>query len=139
MNIPYTGGCVCGEVRYECGAAPLMMFNCHCRDCQQVTGGPYLPVVLVPLRYFKITKGALQHYATTRLSGRHNLRGFCAKCGSRLTGGEDPARDFIGLTASSLDDPGWFKPTMDIFVCDAQPWDIMDAELPKHQQYMPRK
>jgi hypothetical protein len=139
MDLPFAGGCVCGEVRYECGAEPLMMLNCHCRDCQRVTGGPYVPVVVVPLKSFKVTKGALQHYATTSLSGHHNLRGFCAKCGSRLTGAEDPARDFIGVTASSLDDPSWFKPTMDIFVCDAQPWDVMDAGLPKHQQYMPRK
>jgi hypothetical protein len=104
-----------------------------------VSGGPNAPVVVVPLKALKITIGALQHYATTRLSGRHNLRAFCAKCGSRLTVGEDPERDIVGLMASSLDDPSWFKPTMDIFVCDAQQWDIMDTDLPKYQQYMPRK
>jgi hypothetical protein len=27
---------------------------------------------------------------------------------------------------------------MDIFVGDAQVWDLMDPALPKHQQYMPR-
>jgi hypothetical protein len=139
MNLPLTGGCVCGAIRYECSTVPLAMLKCHCRDCQQLSGGPYTPVVAVRRKDLIITKGALQHYATTRLSGRQNLRGFCGKCGSRLTGGEDLERDIIGLTASSLDDPSWFKPTMDIFVCDAQPWDIMDASLPKHQHYMPRK
>ncbi|MGA9779118.1 MAG: hypothetical protein ACLPRE_15280 [Limisphaerales bacterium] len=56
----------------------------------------------------------------------------------RITGAENPERGIIGLTASSLDDPSWFKPTMDIFVCDAQSWDLMDSDLPKHQQYMER-
>lgn len=114
-----------------------MMLKCHCRDCQQITGGPYVPAVVVPLKHFKITKGVLKQYASPSLAGGHNLRGFCAKCGSRLTGAEKPERGIIGITASSLDDTSWFKPTMDIFVCDAQPWDLMDPELPKHQQYMP--
>jgi hypothetical protein len=138
MKLPFTGGCVCGEVRYECSAEPLMMLKCHCRDCQQITGGPFVPAVIVPLNAFKITKGTLQHYATPSIGGGHNLRGFCAKCGSRLTGAENPERGFIGIVASSLDDPSWFKPNMDIFVADAQPWDLMDPALPKFPQYMPR-
>jgi hypothetical protein len=73
-----------------------------------------------------------------QLNGGHNLRGFCPKCGSRLTGAENPEREIICLTASNLDDPSWFKPTMDIFVCNAQSWDLMDSDLPEHQQYMPR-
>jgi hypothetical protein len=36
-------------------------------------------------------------------------------------GGE---RGPIGLTAASLDGPGGFKPALDRFVGDAQPWDL---------------
>jgi hypothetical protein len=115
------------------------MLKCHCRDCQRVRGGPYAPVVVVRLSPFRITSGKLQRHATTRANGRRNLRSFCAECGSRLTVGEDAERGVLGLMASSLDDASWFKPAMDISVCDAQPWDLMDADLPKHQQYMPRR
>lgn len=139
MKIPFTGGCVCGEVRYECTAAPLRMFNCHCRDCQKVSGGPYAPVVLVPLDTFKVTKGTLKRYATTRLSGKPNWRGFCPNCGCTLTDGENAERNIVGVIAVSLDDPSWFKPAFDIFVCDAQPWNIMDPQTPKFQEYAPRK
>lgn len=138
MNVPLTGGCVCGEIRYQCDSPPVAMLKCHCRDCQQLSGGPYTPAVVIPLKHFRITRGVLQHYATPSLGGGHNLRGFCAKCGSRLTGAEDPGRGIIAVTASSLDDSTWFKPAMDIFVSDAQPWDIMDTGLPKHPQYPPR-
>ena len=138
MKLPITGGCVCGAVRYECAAAPLLMLKCHCRDCQQVSGGPYVPAVILPIRAFKITKGTLQHYGTPSMGGGHNLRGFCAHCGSRLTGAENPEKGIIGVVASSLDDPSLFKPQMDIFISDAQAWDLMDPALPKHQQYMPR-
>ena len=108
MTMPFTGGCVCGQVRYECSVPPLLMLNCHCRDCQQVTGGAYAPLIVVPLNSFKIIAGTLQRFATTRLSGRPNQRGFCGRCGSPLTAGEDPERNLIGLTAASLDDPGGF-------------------------------
>jgi hypothetical protein len=138
MKTQITGGCVCGEVRYECTARPLVMLNCHCRDCQQLGGGPYVAVVVVPIKAFKITKGALRHYATPSIRGGHNKRGFFPNCGSRLTGAENPEVGIIGLTASSLDDPGLFKPRMDIFVADAQSWDLMDPTLPKHQQHAPR-
>ena len=38
MKIPFTGGCVCGAIRYECSAEPIMMCQVHCRDWQQVAG-----------------------------------------------------------------------------------------------------
>jgi len=44
-------------------------------------------------------------------------------------------RGIIAVTAGSLDDPSWFKPAMDIFTGDAQPWDIRDADLPEHREY----
>jgi hypothetical protein len=138
MNLPITGGCLCGAIRYECTAKPLLMLKCHCRDCQKLSGGPYIPVVVVPLSAFTITRGQLKYYRSQSVTGHDNLRGFCANCGSRLTGAENPKRDFIGLTASSLDEPGWFTPTMDIFISDAQNWDLLDPDSPKHQEYMPR-
>ena len=85
MKLPFTGGCVCGEVRYECNSRPLMMLKCHCRDCQQVSGGAYTPVVIVPLKAFKITRGALQHYATPSLAMGTTCAASAPKCGSRLT------------------------------------------------------
>lgn len=139
IELPFNGGCVCGEVRYECNSLPLVMVKCHCLDCQRVSGGPYAPVLSVPLTSFRVTRGEMKRFATTRISGKPNLRGFCANCGSRLTVGEDLIRNLVGIMAGSLDDPGLFKPNMDIFVRDAQRWDLMDAILPKHDQYMPRK
>ena len=139
MKIPFTGGCACGAIRYECATEPIMMFKCHCRDCQQVTGGGFVPGLLVPKSAFQLTKGQLRYHFTPNAAGGKHRRGFCAECGSRITGGESDRRpsEFIGITAGSLDDPSWFSPQMDFFVSDAQPWDQMDPGIPKFQLYPP--
>lgn len=140
MTLPFTGGCVCGAVRYECAAEPIMMLNCHCRDCQRVSGGPYAPVVIIPANAFRLTQGRLQYHFTQKLRGGLHKRGFCPECGSRITGAEsDGPSEIIGVLASSLDDSSWFKPTMDIFVSDVQAWHRMDPDLAKHTEYPPRK
>lgn len=131
MKTLITGGCVCGAVRFECSAAPIMMLKCHCRDCQRVTGGPYAPAVIFPFSAFRVIEGKIEHYSTQSESGGQNLRGFCPTCGSRLTGAESPEKGIIGVLASSLDDPSIFKPTLEIYTSDAQSWDIMDSTTTK--------
>ena len=139
MKIPFTGGCSCGAVRYEGTAEPIMMLKCHCRDCQRVTGGGFVPAVLMSPQDFRLTRGQLRYHCTTTLDGKPNKRGFCLECGSRITGAESEGEqsEFIGVLAGTLDDPSWFRPQMDIFVSDAQPWDQMDPAIPKFQQYPP--
>jgi hypothetical protein len=38
MNIPFSGGCACGSVRYTVAREPIAMVNCHCSDCQLSSG-----------------------------------------------------------------------------------------------------
>ena len=137
MNLPITGGCLCGAVRFESSAAPVFMLKCHCRDCQQVSGGPYAPAVIFPFAAFRLTHGEIQKYATQSDKGGQNLRGFCAKCGSRLTGAESPEKGIIGVVASALDDPSIFQPSIEIYLDDAHPWDIPDPATQKLPGHMP--
>ncbi len=113
------------------------MFNCHCRDCQRASGGPYTAVVYVPANAFQITKGAPHYYDTPSEAMGHNKRAFCPECGSRLFGGI--SSEGQGITASSLDDPNLFKPQFEIFTSDAQPWDHMDPKLSKFEKYAPQR
>ena len=115
-----------------------MMFNCHCRSCQMISGGPYVGVVLVRRKAFKLTNGSLKFHYTDRVDGAKHKRGFCPDCGSRITGADsDDPRPWIAVTASSLDDPAVFRPLYDIFTSHAQPWDLLDPSLPKHPKYAP--
>jgi hypothetical protein len=133
MTAPFTGGCACGAIRYECTAEPFDMLRCHCRDCQRATGGPFSSVVYVPANAFKVTHGVLRYFHTPSLAGGHNKRGHCGDCGSPISGAETERG--IGIHAASLDDPSWFRAQMEIHVADAQPWDALDPALPRFEQY----
>ncbi len=129
MEPKFTGGCLCGSVRYECSAEPIAMGNCHCRDCQRVTGSGYASGMLVPRSAVTIT-GNVKYYEVTGDSGSTVGRGFCPNCGSRLFS-KPPNPELMGIMAGSLDDPSYFQPTMDIYTDSAQPWDYMNPDLPK--------
>ena len=137
MPTSFTGGCACGAIRYECNAEPIVMFNCHCRDCQRASGGPYTAVVYVPAKAFTITKGSPRYHKTSSEAMGHNKRAFCPDCGSRLFGGI--SSEGQGITASSLDDPTLFKAQFEIFASDAQPWDHMDPKATKFPKYAPQR
>ena len=132
MKTPFTGGCVCGAVRYECTAEPIAMFKCHCRDCQRVSGGAYAPVLLVPADAFTLTSGSVRYHVTDSLRGGRHKRGYCADCGSRLVGSPS---DKVGILAGSLDDPSLFRPDMNMFTCDLQPWDVLDPDSRNYEGY----
>jgi hypothetical protein len=129
MKVPFTGGCLCGNIRYECSATPIVMGNCHCRDCQRATGTAFAAALLVPRDAMTIT-GDAKYYEVTGDSGGIVGRGFCPNCGSRLFS-QPPVPGLMGIMAGSLDDPSEFQPRMDCYAASAQPWDYMNPDLPK--------
>lgn len=138
MAAPFSGGCLCGAIRYESSAEPVFSINCHCRDCQRTTGTAYAPVLVVPKDAVKITQGEPTCYTVTADSGETVSRGFCPECGAGIFSKLSANPDMMGLKAASLDDPSWFKPAMDIYTDSAQPWDVMNPELPKVPKMPPR-
>lgn len=130
MAKKFTGGCICGGVRYECTAEPVMTGNCHCRDCQKAGGSAFAPALAVPAVALKVT-GEVKYYDKKADSGQTVSRGFCPACGARLFGKPKAMPDLTVILAGSLDDPSWFRPAMDVFTASAQPWDCMNPDLPK--------
>jgi hypothetical protein len=130
MAASITGGCICGAVRYECSAEPVLTGNCHCRDCQKAGGGAFAPALVVPNEALKIT-GQVKYYDTKADSGNTASRGFCPDCGARLFGKPGAKPQITVILAGSLDDPSWFTPAMDLYTASAQPWDHMNPDLPK--------
>ena len=134
ISVPFTGGCSCGAIRYECSVEPILSGNCHCRDCQRASGGAYSATMIIPKAAFTVTKGQPKHHDVTAKNGLTARRFFCADCGSPLFAHPPSLPDCIGLRAGSLDDPSVYQPTMDIFTDSAQPWDYLNPDIPKFGQ-----
>jgi hypothetical protein len=134
VTVPFTGGCACGAIRYECSAAPLLVWKCHCRTCQQATGSAFNLNVIVPSAALTFTTKEPTYYGAKGGSGHILYRGFCSTCGSPLGGKSDVFPDFRGVSAASLDDPSGLEPVADIWTASAQPWDTLDPQLQKYDR-----
>ena len=135
---PFSGGCACGAIRYECTEEPGMMHHCHCRDCQRSSGGPFSSFVVARKEAFRLVRGSLYFYASSSDVGGQTHRGFCRDCGSPILGKLDAIPHIVAIRAASLDDPSWFSPRRDVWTSDAQPWDYMNPALPKFEK-LPRR
>jgi hypothetical protein len=115
-----TGGCLCGQVRYEAQGEPSFAGYCFCADCRKASGSGFVPFVGFPARALSIT-------GQTRLSRTNALRGeavrnHCAVCGSLVFGGIVGHHDSHTIYAGSLDDPSSFHPKIAIFARDRPAW-----------------
>lgn len=133
IPLPFTGGCACGRVRYECRVEPQIMFNCHCRDCQYASGSAYTAALIVPLAALQLITGEPRYFERVHADGRTIARGFCPECGTPLFARRSVTPEAIGIRAGTLDDPAWFEPRADFWVSSAQPWDHMNPAVTKFE------
>jgi hypothetical protein len=126
-----SGGCACGAIHYECDVDPVVMMNCHCRDCQKANGAAFAAIMALPRAAFQI-RGTPSYHGVAGASGKLVERGFCPSCGSQVTFKAEVLADVIGVQAGTLDDPSIYRPDMDVFTSSAQPWDHMDSSVQKH-------
>lgn len=137
MTVSFSGGCACGDVRYECSSEPLAMLNCHCRDCQRSSGAPFASGVVVPTNAVEII-GSPKAYSVRASSGVLATRSFCANCGSPLFTTGEAMPDFMSIRYTSFDDTSAFRPALDIWTSSAAPWVCLDEALPHFAQSPPR-
>ena len=128
-----SGGCTCGAIRYVAEADPILMLNCHCRDCQRASGSAFAPIVVVPGASLEI-QGELRYHAVVGGSGARVRRGFCPNCGNPVAMKLESMPEIAGLFAASLDDPSVHQPSVEIFTASAHPWDHMAPETQKIAQ-----
>lgn len=123
----WTGGCMCGSIRYEVSATPRDDSGyCHCRMCQRAHGGPFAIHAIFPEKHFRYTSGKPKTYKSSEL-GR---RSFCANCGTPLTFSYVGTPD-VGILVGSLDHPEGFEPKAHSGIESQLPWLKIDDALPR--------
>lgn len=117
----HTGGCQCGETRYESAAEPIALYACHCRECQKQSGSAFGMSLRVPKSGFRVTRGEPRHFVRPTDSGRHLKCWFCDKCGSRLWHEPEPPGEALTIKAGSLDEPVDFSEAVHIWTARKLP------------------
>jgi len=81
---PYSGACLCGNVKYELTAWPVTYYACHCIDCQRRTGGAMRLAMWVEKAALKVVHGQPKLRVFEFGEGRQRRAMFCVDCGTRL-------------------------------------------------------
>lgn len=131
----FTGGCLCGAVRYEARGAPLGVNHCHCTQCQRVSGAAMLTWATWPRASVKMLGGAAADYE----SSPGVMRSFCARCGSTLFWRREGRRpEEIDIAAGTIDQADALAPAEHIFVKSRRRWMPLCDGLPAYPEYRPK-
>lgn len=114
----FTGGCLCGAVRFQVTGEPYRVGLCHCLDCRKVHGALFHASAIFPQDAVTIT-GATHDY-----QGRH----FCPRCGSSVF---NRSGDEVEVNLGALDAPDQLKPTYESWIVRRESW-LPDFPLARH-------
>jgi len=134
VPLPLVGGCQCGALRYAISQPPLMVYNCHCTNCQKIGGGAFSTPLTVLEPTFSFTQGEPRRYEWTSDAGNRRFGWFCGECGSRIAHGQIPLARVLSVRSGTLDDTSWIEPVGDIWARSAQPWALAGDRLRVEQQ-----
>jgi hypothetical protein len=124
----YTGGCLCGAVRYEATGEPLNQGYCFCADCRKASGSGFIPFMNFPASTVRIS-GETKLNIVKSIRGSDAVRNHCASCGSLVYGGIVGKDMQHTIYAGSLDDASLFRPVIAIFLRDKPDWVIAPEGL----------
>jgi hypothetical protein len=135
-DLPLTGGCLCGGVRFEVSEPLASAGYCHCTRCRRRTG-------TAASAQARLVPGSLRVTAGDELLRSYDPPGgfakvFCSACGGALWSRppDDPQPAAVRLGAFD-DDPG-IRPSYRQYVAYAAPWEpIPDDGLPRYPEGRP--
>ncbi len=124
---PYTGGCLCGAVRYSLASRPVSINACHCDDCKKLSGATHLLMITALSADFS-HQGETHAFQKTADSGRVVAIHRCAQCGTRLWHVPQLGPQYILFAAGTLDDSSWAIPTAHIWTARAARRETFSAD-----------
>ena len=104
--------------------------QCHCRECQYISGGNPNVIVAMPEAGFSYTKGDPKGFARSDLDNPVT-REFCADCGTHILAKSPALPGALIIKVGVMDDPkAYAGPQMAIFGCDRQSFHAVPEGIP---------
>ena len=123
----FSGGCLCGAVRYEINGDPVRVAHCHCDDCRRATGSSFATNAFFKEDDLVVLQGTTKTYSHTADSGNNMNKEFCPECGSQLFGFGSGNQGGKVVKVGTIDDASAIEPQIEVFVSRALP-------VPRHSE-----
>jgi hypothetical protein len=124
VDLPLTGGCLCGRVRFEVTRPLRSAGYCHCTRCQRRTGTAASPQARVEPGSLVITAG--EDLITTYEPPDGFAKLFCSSCGSALFSRSPDDSSVMSVRLGAFDDDPGIRPTYRQWLERAVPWEPVD-------------
>ncbi len=126
----FTGGCLCGRIRYRATGKPTNETHCHCEICRRASGAAFVSWTTFRSAAFAFTKGKPARFDSSEIA----FRQFCPNCGTQLTFQFHKSPQTIDVTLASLDDPGTITPVDHIWTKRQIAWIKLADGLPRYAE-----
>jgi hypothetical protein len=126
------GGCYCGQIRYTFEGEVSAAMQCHCRECQYITGGNPNVFVILPEAGFSYTQGEPGSFKRPDLE-EGVTRYFCPNCGTAIGTKSPRAAGAMVIKVGTMDDPSFYKPSVAIFTKDSQSFHHVGDGIPSFE------
>lgn len=134
MAVKLTGGCQCGDIRYEVMGTSKQLVVCHCTDCQRQSGSAFGMTLVVKKEDFRLTQGELKTFMSKSTAGRAKLGAFCPECGTRIYHKLEWRKGRVSVKPGTLDDTSILKPDIHIWTGRKQPWITIPDDVEAHDK-----
>jgi hypothetical protein len=112
---------------------PIMKGQCHCRECQYISGGSSNVFLLMPAAGFHYSQGTPKQFKRADLD-RPVTREFCTECGTHIIT-RPQGLPAVVLKVGTLDDPSLFgAPQMAVYTIDKQSFHHIPDGIPAFER-----
>ncbi len=120
MDNHLTGECLCGTVKFSVADRFKAFYQCHCKQCQQLTGSAFASNIFTDPGNIEWLSG--QDYITNyEHPSREFSKAFCKACGSAVPFINKTKTSLI-VPAGSLNELPELQPQANIFTAEEACW-----------------
>lgn len=133
----YTGGCLCGSVRFEIKGPIRNIVYCHCSQCRKAQGSAFATNGIVKVSDFDILTGvdSLAGYESSPGQTKY----FCKICGSPILSKSESRPEQVRVRLGTIDSEIGERPIAHIFSTSKASWENITDDLPQYESYEPNR
>lgn len=131
----YSGGCLCGKVRFEISTSIKDIIYCHCSKCRKAQGSAFATNGNVDADGFKITSG--ENELTVYESSPGHAKYFCKHCGSPIISKNESNPKKVRVRLGTIETDISERPGAHIFASSKANWEDIEGDLPQYDSYQP--